>query len=42
MELMNIMWEELEQYFSGTITEEMAIDHLESRVELYLEEGGSP
>ena len=42
MELMNIMSEELEQYFSDTITEEMVIDHLESRVGLYLEEGGSP
>ena len=39
MELMNIMSEELEQYFSDTITEELTIDHLKSRVGLYLEEG---
>lgn len=42
MELMNIMSEELEQYFSDTITEELTIDHLKSRVGLYLEEGRSP
>lgn len=38
MELRNIMFEELELYFSGTITEDMVIDNLESRVGLYLEE----
>ena len=37
-DLRNIMNEELEQYFSGLITEDMVIDHLESRVGLYLEE----
>ena len=37
-ELRNIMSEELGQYFSGTITEDMLIDHLESRVGLYLGE----
>lgn len=38
VELRNIMYEELEQYFSGTITEDMLIDHLENRVGLYLGE----
>ena len=37
-ELLDILWEELEQYFAGTITEDMVIDNLKSRVELYLEE----
>ena len=37
-DLRNIMNEELEQYFFGLITEDMVIDHLESRVGLYLEE----
>lgn len=37
-ELLDILWEELEQYFSGTITEDMVINNLESRVGLYLEE----
>ena len=37
-ELGNIMREELEQYFAGTMTEDMLIDHLESRVGLYLGE----
>lgn len=35
----DILFEELEQYFSGTITEDMVIEHLESRVGLYLGEG---
>lgn len=38
LELRSIMFEELEQYFSGAITEDMLIDHLESRVGLYLGE----
>lgn len=38
VELRNIFFEELEQYFSGDITEDMVISHLESRVGLYLEE----
>lgn len=37
-ELGTILSEELEQYFSDVITEDMLIDHLESRVGLYLEE----
>lgn len=37
-ELNDILWEELEQYFSGDITEDMLIDHLENRVGLYLNE----
>ena len=37
-ELDDILYEELEQYFNGTITEDMLIDHLESRVGLYLNE----
>lgn len=37
-ELQHILWEELEQYFAGTITEDMVIDNLESRVGLYLKE----
>ncbi len=36
--LENIFYEELEQYFSDTITEDMLIDHLMNRVGLYLEE----
>lgn len=38
VELQNILFEELEPYFSGAITEDMVISHLESRVGLYLEE----
>lgn len=37
-ELLDVIWEELEQYFAGTITEDMLIDRLESRVGLYLKE----
>lgn len=37
--LRDILFQELEQYFSGTITEDMAIEHLVSRVGLYLGEG---
>lgn len=37
-ELREVFFEELDQYFSGTITEDMLIDHLESRVGLYLGE----
>lgn len=37
-ELLDIIMEELENYFSGAITEEQAIDHLKNRVELYLME----
>ncbi len=37
-ELMDIMYEELGQYFSGTISEDKLIDNLESRVGLYLGE----
>lgn len=37
-ELDDILYEELEQYFNGTITEDALIDHLESRVGLYLNE----
>lgn len=38
VELRNIMYEELGQYFSGAITEDTVIDRLESRVGLYLGE----
>ena len=37
-ELLDLLWEELDQYFTGTITEDMLINHLESRVGLYLKE----
>ena len=37
-ELNDILYEELDAYFSGTITEDMLIDHLESRVGLWLAE----
>lgn len=37
-ELNSILSDELSQYFSGTITEKILIDHLENRVGLYLEE----
>jgi len=37
-ELREVMFEELALYFSGDITEELLIDHLESRVGLYLGE----
>lgn len=37
-ELLDLLWEELDQYFAGTITEDMLIDHLENRVGLYLKE----
>ncbi len=37
-ELRKILEGELEQYFSGAITEDMLIDHLENRVGLYLDE----
>ena len=37
-EMRNIMFEELGLFFSGAITEDMLIDHLESRVGLYLGE----
>lgn len=37
-ELDDILYEELEQYFNGIITEDMLIGHLESRVGLYLNE----
>lgn len=37
-ELREILWEELEQYFAGTITEDMLIDNLENRIGLYLKE----
>lgn len=37
-ELLEILEGELGQYFAGTITEDMLIDHLENRVGLYLEE----
>lgn len=37
-ELNSILSEELEQYFSGVITEDMLIEHLENRVGLYLSE----
>lgn len=38
VELRNILFEELEQYFAGAVTEDMVIDNLESRVGLYLGE----
>lgn len=38
VELRSIMFEELEQYFSGAISQDMVIDHLESRVGVYLGE----
>lgn len=38
LELQNILFEELGQYFSGNITEDMVIDNLEGRVGLYLGE----
>lgn len=38
VELRNILNEELEMYFAGGITEDMLIEHLESRVGLYLGE----
>lgn len=37
-ELMSLIREELGAYFSGTITEDMLIDHLENRVGLWLKE----
>ena len=37
-ELRDVMYEELDRYFTGTITEDMLIDNLESRVGLYLGE----
>ena len=37
-ELWDILYYELKAYFSGTITEDMLIDHLDNRVGLYLEE----
>ncbi len=37
-ELQDIIYEELTAYFAGGITEDMLIDHLESRVGLYLGE----
>lgn len=36
--LWNIIFEELNLYFASEITEDMLIDHLESRVGLYLGE----
>lgn len=36
--LRNILYEELEQYFSGDLTEKVLIKHLNSRVRLYLGE----
>ena len=38
LELQDIIYEELVQYFEGGITEDMLTDHLESRVGLYLGE----
>ena len=38
LELQDIIYEELTAYFAGNITEDMLIDHLESRVGLYLGE----
>lgn len=35
-ELSKILLEELEEYFGGNLTEDMLIDHLANRVELYL------
>lgn len=37
-ELLDILFEELDQYFSGSITEDMVINNLKSRVGLYLGE----
>lgn len=37
-DLRTIFYEELEPYFSGTTTEDMVINHLKNRVELYLGE----
>lgn len=37
-ELSSVLYEELELYFDGLITEDMLIQHLESRVGLYLDE----
>ena len=37
-ELSDILWEELDQYFAGSITEDMLMEHLENRVGLYLGE----
>ena len=37
-ELQDIMYDELDAYFSGDITEDMLVGHLESRVGLYLGE----
>lgn len=37
-ELSSVLYEELELYFNGSITEDMLIQHLESRVGLYLDE----
>lgn len=37
-ELRNILYEELEMYFNETITEDMVIEHLKSRVAVYLQE----
>lgn len=34
----DILYEELEYYFKGGITEDMLIDHLNNRVGLYLKE----
>lgn len=36
--LRDILFEELDRYFDGTITEDMVIDNLENRVGLYLKE----
>lgn len=38
VELRNILFEELEQYFSGAVTEDIVINNLKSRVGLYLGE----
>ena len=37
-ELSDILWEELDQYFAGSITEDMLMEHLENRGGLYLGE----
>ena len=37
-ELNTIMWEEMEEYLAGAITEEILIERLTRRVELYLAE----
>ena len=37
-ELRDILFEELDQYFAGSITEDMLIDRLENRIGLYLGE----